>query len=240
MVIQPGVYVGRLRHRRRTPQPHEFAYPLFMVLLDVERIPDLMGASFFTSHNRFNWATFDDRDHLGNPSRPLRERIEADAASHGITLPDGRIFLLTHLRCLGYCFNPVSFFYCFDRDENLRFVMAEVHNTFGGACNYWVRPHDRTAKALPVSPFMESDLQYDFAFSRPEASLVAHIDTLKNGRSFFDATLTLRRRPWNAAEIRRALARHPAMTAMVIAGIHWQAARLWWKGLPVRATFERA
>jgi cyclopropane fatty-acyl-phospholipid synthase-like methyltransferase len=121
-VIDSGLFVGTLRHRRFTPVPHAFTYPLFMVLLDVDRVPELMNRSRLTSHNRWNWASFADRDHLGNPGRPLRERLVVDAARRGIEVPTGPIFLLTHLRYLGYCFNPVSFFYCFDRAEQLRAV----------------------------------------------------------------------------------------------------------------------
>ena len=196
--------------------------------------------SRLTSHNRWNWASFDDRDHLGDPSRPLRERLVVDAARHGIELPAGPIFLLTHLRYLGYCFNPVSFFYCFDRAEQLQVVLAEVSNTFGGSHNYWLRPDpaSRTfraaaTKSLYVSPFMPVDLEYTFAFTPPAGSLVAHMETSQAGSVGFDATLSLERRPWNAAEIRRALVRYPAMTARVMAGIHWEALKLWWKGVPV-------
>jgi DUF1365 family protein len=228
-----GVYVGTLRHRRFSPVPHEFTYPLFMVLLDVDCIGELMAASRFTSWNRFNWATFDDRDHLGDPARPLRERLAADAARRGVRLPEGRILLLTHLRYLGYCFNPVSFFYCFDADDRLQLVLAEVNNTFGGSQTYWVRPHDRAAKSLYVSPFLEMDLEYSFDFSSPADSLVAHMATMRGGGTLFDATLRLDRREWTAREIRRALARHPVMTASVVAGIHWEAVKLWWKGVPV-------
>jgi len=92
----------------------------------------------------------------------------------------------------------------------------------------------RAAKALYVSPFMEPDLDYTFALSPPAESLTVHMQALRHGRSFFDATLALERRPWTAPEIRRALVRHPAMTINVIAGIHWEAAKLWWKGVPVR------
>ena len=231
--VEPGVYVGWLQHRRFAPKHHEFTYPLFMVLLDVDRIGDLMAVSKFTSWNRFNWATFDDRDHFGNPSRPLRERLASDARRNDLELPNGRIFLLTHLRYLGYCFNPVSFFYCFDCADRLQFVMAENNNTFGGSFNYWVRPRDRAAKSLYVSPFMEADLEYSFDFTRPAASLTARMQTRKAGRVFFDATLRLERRPWTATEIRAALLRHPIMTASVIGGIHWEALKLWWKGVPV-------
>ena len=163
-----------------------------------------------------------------------------DAARHGIDLQDGKVLLLTHLRYLGYCFNPVSLFYCFGRDERLELVLAEVRNTFGGSHNYWLRPDpdSRTfraaaAKSLYVSPFLPLDMDYAFALTMPGDHLVAHMETVKAGSICLDATLKLERRPWSAAEIRRALLRHPVMTANVMAGIHWQALRLWWKGVPV-------
>ena len=246
-MIESGVFVGTLRHRRFAPVVHAFTYPLFMALLDIDRVPELMAASRFTSYNRWNWASFDDRDHLGEPTRPIRERLDIDAARHEIDLPDGPIFLLTHLRYLGYCFNPVSFFYCFDGSGVLQAVLAEVSNTFGGSHNYWLRtdPASRTfraaaAKSLYVSPFMPADLDYAFAFTPPAGRLVAHMETAKAGSVCFDATLSLERRPWNGREIRRALLRYPAMTASVLAGIHWQAMKLWWKGVPVvpRATTD--
>ena len=240
VVIDSGLFVGTLRHRRFTPVAHAFTYPLFMALLDIDRVPELMRVSAVTSYNRWNWASFDDRDHLGDPARSLRERLAIDAARQGIDLPDGPVFLLTHLRYLGYCFNPVSFFYCFDRAERLQVVLAEVSNTVGGAHNYWLRPDSASrtfraaaTKSLYVSPFMPVDLEYAFAFTPPAGRLVAHMKTVKAGSVCFDATLSLERRPWSAAEIRRALVRYPAMTATVMAGIHWQALRLWWKGVPV-------
>src|SRR5262245_20436429 len=125
----PALYVGRLRHRRFRPKPHAFTYNLFMVLVDVDRVAEQMAVSPFTSVNRFNWASFDDRDHLGDASRPLRERLTADAAAHGVTLGDGPIYLLTHLRYLGFNFNPISFYFCCDRTGRVDAMLAEVRNT---------------------------------------------------------------------------------------------------------------
>lgn len=240
-MIEPGLFEGTLRHRRFTPADHTFTYRTFMALLDIDRIPALMAESLFTSHNRWNWASFDDRDHLATATpSSLRDRLAEDAARSGVDLPDGPVYLLTHLRYLGYCFNPVSFFYLFDRAGSLPLVMAEVNNTFGGTHNYWLRPgpgartfRSAATKALYVSPFMPPDVDYAFAFTAPRDRLVVHMDTRRAGSTVFDATLSLERRPWTAGEIRRLLLRHPAITAQVMAAIHWQALRLWWKGVPV-------
>lgn len=241
----PGVYAGRIRHRRHAPRAHEFEYALFMVLLDIDRIPECMAVSPFTSYNRFNWAAYHERDHLdGDASRPLRDRLGDAAAAAGQTLPDGPVYLLTHLRYAGYVFNPISIYYCYGSDGALKLVLAEVNNTYGGRRNYWLHPSDaeprrflsRAAKAMYVSPFMEYDVDYEFVLTPPAGSLVAHMNVLRRagGRTrMFDATLTLDRRPWTARSIHSALIRFPWMTAKVIAAIHWEALRLRIKGLPV-------
>jgi DUF1365 family protein len=240
VVIEPGLYRGTLRHRRFAPTPHAFTYQVWMALLDIDRIPELMRASWLTSWNRWNWASYDDRDHLCTANAPLRQRVHDAARRQAIDAPDGPIFLLTNLRCLGYCFNPVSFYYLFDQAWQIQLVMAEVHNTFGGSHTYWLRPdagrrgfRAAAEKSLYVSPFMPMNLNYQFALTPPANSLVAHIDTRDGDHVVLDATLTLERRPWNAAELRRLALRQPAMTAKVIAAIHWQALRLWAKGVRV-------
>jgi DUF1365 family protein len=242
--MKNAIYLGQLRHRRFAPKRHDFTYPLFMVFLDVERLPELMRISKLAGYNRWNWASFDERDHFGDPKLPLRERLRLDAERHGLELPDGPIYLLSHLRYLGYNFNPVSFFYCYDRAGKLQIVLSEVNNTFGEGYNYWL--HDdlrlpaensfryRTPKVFHVSPFMGIDnLEYTWTFTEPADQLTVHMQDLEAGQVIFDATLTLERRPWNAAELRRALLRHPWMTAKVTFAIHWQALKLFLKRVPV-------
>jgi len=248
MVIpEPGLYVGSIRHRRFAPRTHAFEYPLFMAFLDVDRVRELMAASRLTGYNRFNWAAFHERDHVGDPAEPLRERLRRIAAAAGETLPAGPIRLLTHLRYAGYVFNPISLYYCYDEAGRLARVLADVSNTYGGRRAYWLRPMDdgtrrfRAAapKALYVSPFMDFEVDYGFVFTPPAGSLVAHLNVTRRGEPdarrarLFDATLTLRHRPWTAATIRSTLARFPWMTAKVIAAIYWEALRLRLKGLEV-------
>ena len=240
---EAAIYRGIVQHRRFAPKAHAFEYPVFMAFLDVDRIDELTRVSPFLSHNRWNWASFDDRDHLGDAHRPLRERLAEDAARQGLALPGGPICLLTYLRYLGYCFNPVSYFYLYGRDGELAMVMAEVNNTFGESHPYWLGPslETRTAsgrhydfdKAFHVSPFMPMDCRYRFAFTDPGEALVVQVKEWNRGELFFDATLRLSRQSWSAAALHRALVRHPWMTAKVIAAIHWQALRLWARGVPV-------
>jgi DUF1365 family protein len=245
---QPGIYAGTVRHRRFTPQPHAFRYGLFMTLLDIDRLPEQMAVSWLTGYNRSRLATFDDRDHFGDPTRSLRARIQDSAALVGRSLPDGPIFLLTHLRYAGYVFNPISLFYCYDHASRLHSVLAEVNNTFGGRHTYWLDGQldataplrARVAKQLYVSPFMPFDMTYDFVLTPPGERLLVHMNVEHRGGTpqprCFDATLQLEHRPWTPREIRRALMLFPFMTAKVIAAIHWEALRLSLKGLTVQGT----
>jgi len=141
--------------------------------------------------------------------------------------------------------NPVSFFYCFDAAQRLQAVLAEVSNTFAGRTRYCsADSRSRTfrssaAKFVYVSPFMPTDPWVHFAFTPPAHRSWAHMETVTAGRVSFDATLSLERKPWSAPEIPTDPSPIPAMTAKVVAGIHWQALRLWWKGVPLVARVTR-
>jgi DUF1365 family protein len=255
VIPEPGLYKGTLRHRRFRPRKHEFTYTLFMAWLDIDRIPELMAKSPWTSYNGFNWASFEERDHFGDPRLPLRERVAQDALAHNVPLPDGPIFLLTHLRYLGYCFNPISFYFCYDRSGHLDTILAEVNSTFGESRNYWLWPKNRQSsanvldpqssatalryrcpKTMHVSPFMDMNLDYEFVLTEPGDTLVAHMTTVERDAAsppHFDATLSLKREPWTARNLGRILVEHPWMTAKVIGAIHWEALRLFLKRVPV-------
>jgi DUF1365 family protein len=241
--MESAFYFGTLRHRRFQPIRHDFTYGVFMALLDIDRIPELTEISRLLSYNRFNWASFHERDHFGDPRLPLRQRLEQDAASRGVCMPDGPIFLLTHLRYFGYNFNPVSFFYCYDSRWRLRVILGEVNSTFGESHNYWLWQENelpspnakryRHPKAMHVSPFMGMQLDYTFTVTPPGEKLVVHMDSLDSGQAFFDATLKLSRRPWTAHSLHQLLLAHPWMTAKVIGAIHWEALWLYLKKAPV-------
>ena len=265
MIPSTGLYEGTLRHRRFAVRPHTFTYDVFMALLDIDCLRETMKASRLTSYNRWNWASYDERDHFGDPTRTLRERIVESAHTAGVALPGGKIFLLTNLRYAGYVFNPISIYYCYDTTGRLRRVLAEVNNTYGGRQLYWLSDTSGAGansfraysdKTLYVSPFLDVEMTYEFVLTPPGDSLVAHMNvrhgSIQTGSTAsdatlgpigsppgsrdsvaLDATLTLRHRPWTASAVRSALVRLPLMTTKVIAAIHWQALRLYLKGVPV-------
>jgi len=215
-----------------------------MAYLDVDRVPELMEVSRLASYNGWNWASFHESDHFGDTRKSLRERLAEDATQHGVSLPDGKIFLLTHLRYLGYNFNPVSFFYCYDSDERLQLIMAEVKNTFGETQNYWLSAACQTGasdtsrsyefdKTFHVSPFISMDCSYHWTFTSPDSALTIQTNVAEGSKSVFDGTLKLARRPWSAQWLGYALMHFPWVTAKTVVAIHWEAVRLWLKKVPV-------
>jgi uncharacterized protein len=162
-------------------------------------------------------------------------------ASRGLPRPSGPIRLLTHLRYWAYVQNPVSFYYCFDASGSaVETIVAEVTNTpWHERYAYVVRAapggrshRARFDKSFHVSPFMPMDHGYDWNFTTPGERLHVHMTNRRGSERVFDATLALRRAPITGPVLAGCLARHPWMTASVVAGIYWQALRLWLRGAP--------
>lgn len=244
-----AIYEGWVRHRRMAPVEHAFRYPMFMVYLDLAELPGVLDPLRGWSARRPALAWFRRADHLGPADRPLdrcvRDRVAAETGER----PYGPIRMLTNLRYFGHCFNPVTFFFCFDPGgEDVVAVLAEVHNTpYGESHAYVLGNEDRERvvsgqleKEFHVSPLMGMDHVYDWRTTVPGEGLQVHIASHRDHQLAFDATLSLERRELTPAIARRMLARYPAMTMQVMARIYWQALRLRLKGAPWFAHPERS
>ncbi|HEY2181161.1 MAG TPA: DUF1365 domain-containing protein [Solirubrobacteraceae bacterium] len=236
-------YEGSLRHRRHGALRDELHHRLCLAYVDLDELPHLFDGRLLWSARRPAIAWFRRADYLGDREVPLdmavRELVRVRAA---IEL-DGPIRLLTHVRQLGHCFNPVSFYYCFDAaGERVRAVVAEVTNTPWRERHAYVMAVAEQApggvmrgvfaKALHVSPLLGMDHTYEWRLTEPRERLSVHIAATADagGDPVFDATLALRRREMTARELRRVLARHPAPTLRLTAQIYAHAVRLRLRG----------
>lgn len=245
--MESCIYEGRVSHTRTVPLLHRFEYRLFMMYLDLEELPGLFRKRWLWSATRPALARFRRSNHLGPGDQPLDESVRDLVETESGMRPAGPIRLLTNLSYFGYCFNPVSYYYCFARDgRTLEAIVAEVTNTPWGERDTYVLPVHRARKAggtrrfsdtkkMHVSPFMPMDMIYDWCFTDPGRRLTVFMANSRKGRRIFGASLRLKRTEINGASLARVLVKFPFMTLKIIAAIHWEAFRLWWKGVPLHA-----
>jgi DUF1365 family protein len=224
------------------PTQNRFRYRMFMMYLDLAELPRVFDGTAFWSARRPALAWFRRSDYLAPGDVPLEQAVRDLVERRTGRRPSGPIRLLTHLRYFGYCMNPVSFYYCFDAAGALETIVAEITNTPWKERHQYVlpvRPGGAAVKDFAfdkefhVSPFMPMNLQYQWRFTQPADRLLVHMENFRDGERLFDATLDLERAPWSAAALIGLLAAYPFMTAKVIAAIHWQALKLWFKKTPV-------
>lgn len=249
------IYEGRVRHRRSKPVEHRFEYGLWLAYLDLAELETVFARRWLWSTRWPNVAWFRRADYLGgrtagDRSVPLDEAVRALVAERTGARPSGPIGILTHLRTFGHCFNPVSFYYCWDEaGARVETIVAEIENTPWRERHAYVlserdnegtekRKRFRFTKEFHVSPFMDMDIEYDWRFSEPGERLAVSMinrcagENRQDAVKLFDATLALERRAMSGRTLARVLATYPFMTVKVKAAIYWNALQLWRKGAP--------
>jgi uncharacterized protein len=234
------IFEGTIRHRRFDPR-REFSHRLALVYLDLDELPRLLDGRLVAS--RPGLVRFRRRDYLGDPVVPLDRAVRDVVEDQTGARPEGPIRLLTQLRSFGHCFNPVSFYYCFESGcDRVQALVAEVTNTpWGERHAYVIEAKQRDSalvtgrfdKALHVSPFMGMDHRYEARAATPAETLSVHISSSRAGATVFDATLALRHRELTPASLARITARYPLATVRVLALIYAHALGLKLAGAPV-------
>ncbi|MDB5479599.1 MAG: hypothetical protein JWO83_652 [Caulobacteraceae bacterium] len=235
------LYFGEVVHQRFSPRRHRLRYRVFQGLFDLDELPDLERKLRFFSHNRTNLFAFHDSDH--GDGGTLRAYVENLMRQAGLSVEGGRIVVLCMPRVLGFVFNPVSIFYCYDGQAGLVALIYEVNNTFGQRHSYVIAAESRARdgvrqrceKAFYVSPFMDMDMNYDFRLTLPEATLATTIKgNDPDGAPLIFASFAGVRRELSDMSLLCALVRYPLLTVGVVAAIHWEAVKLFAKGLRLR------
>lgn len=235
------LYVGKVMHVRLKPVRHQFVYRVFSIFVALDELTRLSRRLRFLSVNRFNLLSFLERDH-GDGAGHLEGWVRSHLKNAGFR-GDGRIFLQCYPRMFGYVFNPLSVFYCYTGEGRLEAVLHQVNNTFGDRHSYLLPvASDADAgpirqscdKRLYVSPFNPLDHRYDFTVREPDDRYAIHIRESDADGDVLVASFNGRRAPLTDRGILMAVLGHPLMTVKVIVGIHWQALRLWRKGLKMQ------
>ena len=243
MSSRSAIYAGRVSHQRLRPLRHRLSYRVFSLLLDLDEVPALAQRLRWFSADRFNLFSFHACDHGDGSATPLRMQIEQELAKAGLA-PGGRIELLCTPRMLGHQFNPLSVYFCHKPHGELQALVYEVHNTFGERHSYLIPLRETVqpgqtivqhcAKAFHVSPFLGMDMQYEFRTQAPhEGGLSLSINTRDAEGPMLVAHYAAKPQPLSDAALLRLCLTHPLIGLKVVAAIHWEALRLWFKKAPL-------
>ncbi|RYG21637.1 MAG: DUF1365 domain-containing protein [Chitinophagaceae bacterium] len=244
--LTSSIYRAKVMHHRLAPKKHMFWYTIYLFYIDIDKIDNLSNELTWFSRNRFNLFSFRDRDHLQLPKenpaqgKTIKQHVSDYLKAHKVEIGDGKIMLLTNLAVLGYNFNPVSFYFCFDENAQPLCAIAEISNTyremklffFGKEELHHLSFKQQIKKEFYVSPFIDLDAFFDFNLTIPTDKLEIKIDDYdKNGNRFFISTLTGKSIPLTTRNMLRHFFSMPLLPLQVMGLIHWQALKLWFKKL---------
>ena len=240
-----AIYRGVLSHRRLLPRPHALRYRIFQLFIDLDVAPAASRTLRLLGFNRPALLAFYERDHGDGSDRALKDQITDRVLAAGLAA-GGPVQAFCMPRVLGFVFNPITHYFVHDRAGALSAVVHEVNNTVGGRCFYVLpagapkRISQTCAKRMYVSPFMDMDYVYDFTLAEPAQTFAVGIRMTRAGALWLTANFAGERRELTDREILLAWLAHPLLTLKVVAAIHWEALRLWIKGIGYRPPPEHS
>ena len=232
-----SIYNGTVIHKRFKPKIHFFKYKVFSLLIDLSELDILDKKINFFSYNKFNLISFFDKDHGERDGSSLIKWVKKNLRDNQINSENIRIKLLCYPRILGYVFNPLSVFYVYNNDEKLISILYEVKNTFGEQHTYIFKVENNNllqhncVKKFHVSPFIEMDCNYFFRILKPAEKISVIIDQYQSNEKILYASQDGKRTEFTSSELIKSYLKHPLMTFKIISAIHFEAFKLWIKGL---------
>ena len=232
------IYNGTVIHKRFKPKIHFFKYKVFSFLIDLSELETLDKTIKFFSYNKFNLVSFFDKDHGNRDGSTLPDWVKKNLKQNNIIYQNIKIKLLCYPRILGYVFNPLSIFFIYDKNENLISILYEVKNTFGEQHTYVFKVDNdqnhyqhNCSKKFHVSPFIEMNCKYFFRLLKPGQKISVIIDQYQSGEKILYASQDGLRVDFTTKELIKSYLKHPLMTLKIISAIHFEAFKLWVKGI---------
>ena len=231
------IYNGTVIHKRFKPKMHFFKYDVFSLLIDLAELKILDKKIKFFSYNRFNLISFFDKDHGDRDGSSLLEWVKKNLKVNKINTDEIKIKLLCYPRILGYVFNPLSVFYVYDKNDYLISILYEVKNTFGEQHTYIFKVENNNlsqhncSKKFHVSPFIEMNCSYFFRILKPGEKISVIIDQYQLDEKILYASQDGKRVDFTSRELLKSYLKHPLMTLKIISAIHFEAFKLWVKGI---------
>ena len=233
-----SIYNGKVIHKRFKPKEHFFKYSVFSLLIDLSELNQLDKEIKFFSFNKFNLISFYEKDHGSRDGSSLVAWVKKNLEANNIHFKDIKIKLLCYPRIFGYVFNPLSVFFIYNSNEKLISILYEVKNTFGEQHTYIFKVDDdlklfqhNCSKKFHVSPFIEMDCKYYFRILKPEDKMSVIIDQYQANEKILYASQDGKRVDFNSKELLKSYLKHPLMTFKIISAIHFEAFKLWTKGI---------
>lgn len=223
---------GQVRHRRFSPKKHQFSYPIYMVSFDLDELDLVNQQSRFIGIEQAAWLSFYKKDHFPNAAdnNSIKQCVLEQVASlQSQPLAIDQVIYVGQLRCAGFYFSPINFFFCYQQGEHV-VTLVEVSNTPWLERHFYLLEQNNACheKSFHVSPFMEMNQDYQWKIRPPKQTMLVHIENNQHSdnKKVFDATLSLQGQTLSAANIRNLIFKKPLMTLSIVSSIYWQAFKL--------------